>query len=82
MPKIGAQVRLDHALVLKRLTNALRNHRRIVMDREHHGPFEPLRARVSTPKPPLNGSVVTQASWGPLTLLPPAITAASIRSRR
>ena len=35
-----------------------------------------------TRNPPLNGSAAIQASCGPLACLPPATTAASIRSRR
>jgi hypothetical protein len=35
-----------------------------------------------TRKPPLNGSAAIHASCGPVACLPPATTAASMRSRR
>ena len=65
-------------LVFQRLPNPLRNHGRIVVDHEDRRPFEPVWAREETRNPPLNGSAAIQASWGPLVLLPPAITAASM----
>jgi hypothetical protein len=66
----------------QRVPHALCDHGRIVVDGECHGTFEPMGTVMRTRNPPLNGSAAIHASCGPLACLPPATTAASMRSRR
>jgi hypothetical protein len=66
----------------QRLPHALRDHGRIVVDCERHGALKSMRARHEDADSAVNGSAAIHASSVPLAYLPPATTAASMRSRR
>ena len=66
---------------IQRFPYAHRNDGGIFVYRKRHRPLEAVRPVMSTRKPRLNGSAI-QASCGPAACLPPATTAASMRSRR
>ena len=70
------------ASIFQRLAHALREHGRIVVYLERHRPLESLGTGNQHPEPPRKGSAAIHASCGPEACLPPATTAASMRSRR
>jgi hypothetical protein len=69
-------------LLVDRLPDPFGNDRRIFVQREQHCPLEALWAGDDTRTPPRNGSAAIHPSYCSLTCLPPASTAAAIRSRR
>ena len=64
------------------VSNPLRDHRLIVLQREASVRSKPCGPVISTLNPPRNGSAAIHPSCGPMPCLPPAIKAASMRSRR
>jgi hypothetical protein len=70
------------ALLFQRFAHPLRNHGGIVGESKYHATLESLRACDPDAEATLNGSPAIHASCGPGARRPPAVTAASMRSRR
>lgn len=69
-------------LPIHRLPHHLRDHGGIIVNFEGHGTLKSVWPGDKDAETAINGSAAIHASCGPLACLPPATTAASMRSRR